>query len=84
MDTLINLIVKSPKVSEWYKGQYISRTEEGYVFGFAGQKPMLLNYDDVCNAVKSQTESTLDNVRRYLPAMQREAIAYAVFKHYFC
>ena len=84
MDTLINLIVTSPKVLEWYKGQYMSRTDEGYVFGFTGQKPLVLTCDDVCNAIKSQTGSTLDNVRRYLPVMHRAAIAYAVYRNYFC
>lgn len=83
MDTLINLVVASPNVLDWYKSQYVSRTDEGYVFGFDGQKPLVLTYDDVCNAIKSQTGSTLDNVRRYLPTMQRAAIAYAVYRKYF-
>lgn len=84
MDTLIGLIVTPPKVLEWYKGQYMSRTSDGYIFGFDGQKPLVLTYDDVCNAIKSQTESTLDNVRRYFPVMTREAVAYAVYRKYFC
>ena len=84
MDNLIGLIVTPPKVLEWYKGQYISRTSDGYVFGFDGQKPLVLTCDDVCNAIKSQTGSTLDNVRRYLPVMQIAAIAYAVYRKHFC
>ena len=83
MTDLDMLTVVTAALASWYSKNYLSRTDDGYVFGFDGQKPMVLTYDDVCSVLEMQTKASIDDVKRYFPLLKREAIAYAVFKHYF-